>query len=425
MTPRDATLKEIAVVGGGPAGLFAAEIIAQAFGVSARVTIYERMASVGRKFLLAGRGGLNLTHSEAFDLFLSRYGSAAPRLDAALRAFPPQALRQWCESLGEETFVGSSGRIFPKSFKTSPLLRAWLARLREQGVRFALRHEWRGFDGTKALVFDTPDGIQRIEADAVVLALGGASWPRLGSDGSWKALVEQGGVEVAPLLPANSGFTLAWSEHFLRSREGAPLKNLRLSCRDLSGAVHSSPGELTVTHQGLEGGGLYALGRFLRENLLANGEAWLRLDLCPDLDREEVERRIAARAVKQSLSTFLRKSLHLAPPAIGLINEASLQMGEKSATLAPAELAERIKDLPLRLTGMASIADAISTAGGIAFDEVDAFFMLRKLPGLFVAGEMLDWEAPTGGYLLQACFATGKRAGEGVVQWLGREGHGQ
>ncbi|ACB96808.1 HI0933 family protein [Beijerinckia indica subsp. indica ATCC 9039] len=399
----------------------AAETVArQMSGTGVKVTVYDRMPAVGRKFLLAGRGGLNLTHSEALDILLTRYGSAMPDLASAIRAFPPQALRDWCEGLGQETFVGSSGRIFPKSFKASPLLRAWLGRLRYLGVQFALRHEWRGFEKENALIFATPEGLFRVEAQACVLALGGASWPRLGSDGAWVPVLEKAGLAVVPLQPANCGFLVPWSEHFLARFEGAPLKNLRLSCRDHLGVEQASLGEVTITHTGLEGGGLYALGRFLREDFLNNGEAWLTLSLRPDLTVEEITRRLAGRSPKQSLSTFLRKSLRLSPASIGLLNEACGMLGEKPVSLTPERLASRIHALPLRLTGMAPIAKAISTAGGVALSELDENFMLRRRSGLFIAGEMLDWEAPTGGYLLQACFATGRRAGEGVVNWLGR-----
>jgi uncharacterized flavoprotein (TIGR03862 family) len=373
------------------------------------------MPSVGRKFLLAGRGGLNLTHSEDLDRFLTRYGAATPRLRAAIEALPPGAVRAWCEGLGQETFVGSSGRVFPKSFKASPLLRAWLHRLDGQSVQFKLRHRWIGWDERGDVLFDTPEGGVTARADAVVLALGGASWPRLGSDGGWADVLTKNGIAVAPLRPANCGFQAAWSDVFRDRFEGQPLKRIGLSFGGL--AVR---GEAIVTRQGLEGGGIYALSAPLREAIAAKGEAILHIALRPDLPADELQRRLEAPRNKQSLSTFLRKTAGLSPPAIGLLHEAMASAAPGSVAMDAAELTGLINDVPVRLVGTAPLDRAISSAGGILFDEIDDAFMLRRRPGAFVAGEMLDWEAPTGGYLLQASFATGAVAARGANAWLAR-----
>jgi uncharacterized flavoprotein (TIGR03862 family) len=398
-------MRSVAVIGAGPAGLMAAEVLARG---GAQVAVYDRMPSVGRKFLMAGRGGLNLTHSEEFEPLLARYGAAREALRAAVTAFPPAALRQWCEELGQPTFVGSSGRVFPRAMKASPLLRAWLRRLDAGGVRFALRHQWSGWNG-KALTFETPNGPVTIDSDAAVLALGGASWPRLGADGGWTHALAQAGVNITPLAPANCGFHVAWSEHF-RRHAGAPLKRIALSFGE-----HRVRGEAVVTTAGLEGGAIYALSPVLRDAIAQHGDATLHMALRPDMTADEIEHRLAAPRGKQSLSTFLRKALRASTAEIGLLQEAT---GGKLATLAPSELTRLINAVPVRLTGIASVARAISTAGGIAFDEIDPRYMLRRLPGVFVAGEMLDWEAPTGGYLLQACFATGAAAGRGALEWI-------
>jgi uncharacterized flavoprotein (TIGR03862 family) len=390
----------------------AAEVLARG---GAAVTVYERMPSVGRKFLMAGRGGLNLTHSDELEHMLARYGDAAPRLRHAIEALPPQALRTWSEALGQPTFVGSSGRVFPQAMKASPLLRAWLRRLDAAGVAVKLRHRWRGWDEAGWLLFDTPQGPQTIEADASVLALGGASWPRLGSDGGWVEPVTQLGIAVTPLRPANCGMLVDWSEIFRNRFEGAPLKRVSLSF-----GKRSARGEVVITRTGLQGGALYALSDVLRTAIASSGEAVLRIDLRPDRTRAALERILEAPRRKQSLSNFLRKAASLAPAAIGLLQEAALAAERPLATLNPAALAELIKTVPVRLVGVEPIARAISTAGGIAFDETDQDLMLCRRPGTFVAGEMLDWEAPTGGYLLQAAFATGAAAGEGALRWLWR-----
>jgi uncharacterized flavoprotein (TIGR03862 family) len=401
---------DTAVIGAGPAGLMAAEVLAQG---GAGVTVYDTMPSAGRKFLMAGRGGLNLTHSEPLAAFLARYREAAPYLEAAIAAFPPDRLRAWSEALGQKTFVGSSGRVFPESFKASPLLRAWLRRLDSQGVRFAFRHRWIGWDGSGRLRFQTAEGEREVEARATVLALGGASWPRLGSDGAWAEALAARGVAISPLRPANCGFTVAWSNVFRDRFEGQPLKGA-----DFKFGAHAIRGEAIITLGGIEGGAIYALSAELREAITKSGEAVLHVALRPDLATNELARRLSAPRGKQSLSNFLRKAAHLSPVAIGLVQEAAISAGRSLASLSPEDLAGLIEPVPIRLTGTAPITRAISTAGGITFDELDDNFMLRRLPGVFAAGEMLDWEAPTGGYLLQASFATGAAAGAGALRWL-------
>jgi uncharacterized flavoprotein (TIGR03862 family) len=402
----------VAVIGAGPAGLMAAEVFARG---GASVTVYERMPSVGRKFLMAGRGGLNLTHSEDFACVLSRYGSATPRLRSAIDAFPPAAVRAWCDSLGQETFVGTSGRVFPKAFKASPLLRAWLRRLDGMGVRILPRHRWFGWDQDDALVFETPSGQIAVHAGATVLALGGASWPRLGADGSWVDILAASGVGVAPLRPANCGFVVNWSDVFRDRFEGHPLKRIGLSF-----GGQAVRGEALITRQGLEGGGIYALSAPLRDAIAASGEAVLRVALRPDFPVPELQRRLEAPRNKQSLSTVLRKAINLSPPAIGLLHEAAAAASQRLGRMNPTDLAALINDVPVRLVAAAPLERAISTAGGVGFNEIDDGFMLRRRPGVFVAGEMLDWEAPTGGYLLQASFATGAAAARGAMAWLAR-----
>ena len=410
--PMSSPSKTIVVIGAGPAGLMAAEVLAQG---GADVTIYDAMPSAGRKFLMAGRGGLNLTHSEPLPAFLARYREAMSNLAAAIEAFPPQALRDWSAALGQETFVGSSGRVFPKAFKASPLLRAWLRRLDSLGVRLALRHRWTGWDEQGRLRFQTHDGPRAIETDATVLALGGASWPRLGSDGAWAEILAARDVKISPLRPANAGFTVAWSDVFRNRFEGQPLKGVALSF-----GKHSVRGEAIITRTGIEGGAVYALSAELRE-AVDRGGATLHVALRPDLDIHELIAKLSAPKGKQSLSNFLRKAVSLSPVAIGLLQEAAKASGSSLASLPLADLARLINAVPIELIGIAPIARAISTAGGVAFSELDADFMIRRLPGVFAAGEMLDWEAPTGGYLLQASFATGVAAGRGALKWLERK----
>lgn len=398
----------IAVVGAGPAGLIAADILS-ARGLA--VTVYDRMPSPGRKLLMAGRGGLNLTHSEDFDSFLSRYGAAAPHLAPILKAFPPKALIAWAEALGQETFVGSSGRVFPKAMKASPLLRALLARLTSQGVTFHMRHDWCGWNADGDLLFHAGGKDISVHADATVLALGGASWPRLGSTGAWTNILAERGVAVTPLAPANCGFLVTWSDPFRTAFVGQPLKGAAFS---FTGRMVR--GEAMVTRYGLEGGALYALSAALRDAIAANGSATLDIDLRPDLPLADVIARLNRPVSGQSLSNTLRKALRLAPVAVNLLREAH-------GVRLPAEpeaLARCIKSVPLTLIAPAPIGRAISTAGGLALSELDDHLMLRAMPGVFAAGEMLDWEAPTGGYLLTACFATGAAAARGVIQSLAR-----
>jgi len=407
---------QIAVIGAGPAGLMAAEVLAQG-GMQA--TVYDAMPSAGRKLLMAGRGGLNLTHSEALPQFLARYGHATPRLAPAITAFPPDTLRQWSDALGQPTFVGSSGRVFPSAFKASPLLRAWLRRLDALGVQFAVRHRWIGWKEDGRLWFRTPEGELTVKAGATVLALGGASWPRLGSDGAWVETLSAKGVAISPLRAANCGFTVAWSGIFRDRFEGQPLKGAALSF-----GKRTMRGEAVMTRAGIEGGAVYALSADLREAVDDSGQATLRIALRPDLARGDLVRRLSTPRGKQSVSNWLRKTVHLAPVGIGLLQEAATATAVSLASLSPADLADWINAVPVELNGVAPMARAISTAGGIALDELDADFMIARLPGTFAAGEMLDWEAPTGGYLLQASFATGAAAGKGVLKWLGRRHSG-
>jgi uncharacterized flavoprotein (TIGR03862 family) len=405
-------MKRVAVIGGGPAGLMAAERLA---GTGVTVTVYDRMASVGRKFLLAGRGGLNLTHSEPLKDFLGRYSPPNEQLRAAIEVFPPERVRAWCEALGQETFVGSSGRVFPKAMKASPLLRAWLRRLQGEGVTFAMRHRFIGWqDGALALA--RPDGTTVTDTpDATVLALGGASWPRLGSDGGWVAALAGAGVAVAPLRPSNCGFLAPWSEPFRNRRAGAPLKRIALSLGE-----RTVRGEAVITADGIEGGAIYALSAPLREAIMTHGEAILSIDLRPDVAEADLAARIARGRGKESLSSSLRKTAKLSPAAIDLLREAAVHKSIRLGELPPPEIARLVKAAPVRLIGIAGITRAISTAGGVALAEIDDNFMLRKLPGVFVAGEMFDWEAPTGGYLLQASFATGFAAAGGAIAWTAR-----
>jgi len=372
----------------------AAEVMAQA---GLRVTVFDRHASPARKFLMAGRGGLNITHSEPLPRFLTRYGAAADWLAPYIRAFPPEAVGAWCGALGQTTFVGTSGRVFPTSMKASPLLRAWLRRLESLGVEMVTRAAWTGWDETGALRF--ANGTTHT-ADAALLALGGASWPRLGSDGGWVDHLPD--ITLAPLRPANCGFVTAWPEAFASRFAGTPLKRVVLTCGDVS-----LPGELTLTRTGIEGGVVYAVSALAREIIARDGSADIHLDLRPDMTLEALSARLAGG--RESLSTKLRKA-GLAPAAIALVQ----MLRHSDSPLTPAQL---VKALPLRLLAPAGLDRAISTAGGIVLSELDGNLMLRRRPGVFAAGEMLDWEAPTGGYLLQACLATGRAAGQGVLTW--------
>ncbi|WLR92404.1 TIGR03862 family flavoprotein [Shinella zoogloeoides] len=397
--------RRIGIVGGGPAGLMAAEAL------SARghaVTVLEAMPTIGRKFLLAGKSGLNLTHSEPYARFSSRFGAANDRLRAALDAFTPEDLRAWALGLGTQTFVGTSGRVFPTVMKASPLLRAWRARLEGQGVEIRVRHRWTGF-APDGLLVETPEGEATMTFDAVLLALGGASWPRLGSDAAWVDGLVGRGVGITPFRPANCGFDMDWSAFFTDKFAGAPVKGV--TARSAAGEI---PGEFVISKTGIEGSLIYAHAAALRDALAENGAATLLLDLAPGRTAERLAGDLARQGGKASLSTRLRKAAGLDGAKAALLRECVPDV----ASLAPEALAAAIKNLPLRPVRPRPITEAISAAGGVRFDAIDDTYMLKALPGTFVAGEMLDWEAPTGGYLLTACFATGRAAAEGIHSWL-------
>jgi len=417
------TSVSVAVIGGGPAGLMAAEALA---GHGLRVDLYDAMPSVGRKFLLAGKGGMNLTHSERAELFLGRYGSRRERVAPWLEAFGPDALRAWVYELGIDTFVGTSGRVFPTDMKAAPLLRAWLHRLRASGVQFHMRHRWLGWGGgvpgdaagdMSPLRFATPDGEKLIAADAVVIALGGASWPRLGSDAAWVTTFVQQGVPVQPLLPANCGFDTPWSAHFKDRFAGQPLKSVALSLTGADGREISRAGECLITETGIEGSLVYALSAPIREQWLAQGEANVTLDLLPDLPLQRVLAEVTRPRGARSMSSHLQSRVGITGVKAGLLHECL----NKDAFTDTTRVAHALKALPLRLLQPRPIAEAISTAGGVALEALDDSLMLKSVPGVFCAGEMLDWEAPTGGYLLTACLASGRVAGQGALAYLGRE----
>lgn len=394
----------IIVIGGGPAGLMAADVLSAA---GHPVVIYDRMPSPGRKFLMAGRGGLNITHSEPLDTFLGRYRKAAPWLAPVIEKFSPAAMRDFCHLLGQETFTGSSGRVFPKSFKTSPLLRAWLRRLAAANVSTRLRHTFLGWDkGGAALFRDAQGKTATVRAAATIIALGGASWPKLGSDGSWTTALADKNIALAPLRPANCGFLTGWDNDIGARYAGEPLKSIAL---DFAG--HHYPGECIITETGLEGGVIYAASADIRDTIEANGTATVHIDLKPGVTAEKLAERLAASPRKQSLSNTLRKGPRLRAPSIALLRQHELPAD-------PLSLAKLIKHCPVTFTGIRPIERAISSAGGIALDSLDEHLMLKAMPGVFAAGEMLDWEAPTGGYLLQACFATGTAAARGALHWL-------
>jgi uncharacterized flavoprotein (TIGR03862 family) len=404
------TQPEIAIIGAGPAGLIAAEQLATA---GCRVHVYDRMPTPGRKLLIAGHGGLNLTHSEPLEIFLTRYGPAQHWLEPSIRAFPPQALRAWCEGLGEETFIGSSGRVFPRRMKAAPLLRAWMQRLQTLGVTYHPRHRWVGWNH-QTLTFATDAG-ETIHASpaATLLALGGASWPRLGSDAAWVPLLAQAGVEMQPFQPANGGFCVPWSGYFRDRFAGKPLKPVAVSHGDAT-----RQGEAMITSQGLEGGVIYALSASIRSAIMAQGRAVIQLDLRPGMAMDALAQKLRTPRGGKSLSRHLRGA-GFSPLTVALLREAI--PAEQLATASAEALAGWLKSLPLTLTATAGIARAISSAGGITHTAVDEHFMLRDLPGVFVAGEMLDWEAPTGGYLLQACFSTGIAAAKGMRHYTKTE----
>lgn len=395
----------IAIIGGGPGGLMAAQCLSAALP-AASVTVYERKPSVARKFLMAGRGGLNLTHSEDIAAFLSRYGTESPWLKPFIEKFTPQHLRDWAHELGEETFIGSSGRVFPTSFKASPLLRSWQKKLEQSGVTIKTNHQWQGWNDEGDLVFND-DVI--VKADATLLALGGASWPRLGSDGGWTDILQAEKIDITPLQPANSGFLIDWPLHFSEKFAGTPIKPVTVSC-----GTASFKGEAMITAQGIEGGAIYALSRTIRETLEKDGHADITLDLKPDLDIEKLSQKLAVHRGSASWSNYLRKTVNMSPVVIGLLRLSQIDH------LSGNALAARIKKLPLRITATAGIKRAISSAGGIRLDALDDHLMLKAKPGVFACGEMLDWEAPTGGYLLQATFSTAVAAAKGMLDWINK-----
>ena len=403
----------LAVIGGGPAGLMAAEV-ARAAG--AEVDLFEGKGSVGRKFLIAGKGGLNLTHGEPRPGFDRRYRERQFEVADWLDGFDTDALREWARGLGIETYIGTSGRVFPIDRKAAPLLRGWVRRLREAGVRFHVQHRWIGWTGDGALHFATPDGEFTVRADAVVLALGGGSWPQLGSDGAWQPWLAERGVDVAPLLPSNCGFDIGWSEHFASRHAGAPLKPVIAHWRDDAGVEHALQGECVATATGIEGSLVYALSAPLRDAIARDGEATVHLDLAPGRELARLQADLSKPRAGRSLSEHLRRQAGITGVKAALLYETL----DKAQLADPATLAQAIKRLPLELKRARPLAEAISSAGGVRLEALDDRSMLEALPGIFVAGEMLDWEAPTGGYLLTACFAGGRRAGLGAVDWLSR-----
>ena len=407
-------MRRVAIIGGGPAGLMAAEQIAAArhdlrFGGDAlQIDVFDAMPSLGRKFLMAGKGGMNITHAEPLADFISRYGSRAEQIAPLLADFGPNELRAWMQGLGIASFVGTSGRVFPTEMKAAPLLRAWLHRLRTQGVNFHVRHRWLGWDGAQ-LRFATPAGEISVAADAVVLALGGGSWAKLGSDGRWVPLLAERGVVVAPLRPANCGFDVAWSAHFVERFAGAPIKPVIAAC-----GQRQQQGEFNITASGIEGGLIYALSAELRDTLQREGRASLYLDLAPGRSLARLTADLAKPRGRDSLANHLRRRVGIEGVKAALLRE----LCPPEQLTAAADLAAAIKALPLPVTATRPLDEAISTAGGIDFAGLDSQLMLKTLPGVFAAGEMLDWEAPTGGYLLTACLASGHAAGRGVVNWL-------
>ena len=398
--------KTVAVIGGGPAGLMAAEVIST-HGVP--VDVYDAMPSLGRKFLMAGKSGLNLTHSEAFEQFVSRYGKRRPQIEPLLKTFGPDELIEWVHGLGIVTFVGTSRRVFPVEMKASPLLRAWIKRLNDSGVTFHPRHKWTGFLADKSLRFESPNGDVTIKPDAVVLALGGGSWSRLGSDGAWVPWLRNAGAQVKPLRPSNCGFDVAWSPHFRERFDGHPVKSTVLSFGGLR-----QQGEFIITKEGVEGGLIYTASALLRDEIEAKGRAVMMLDLAPNRSHERLVKKLSKPRGSRSMATHLEKTVHITGVKAGLLHEFVSKDDFSSAE----SLAHFIKNLPVSLTAPRPLDEAISSAGGVTFESLDEHLMLKSMPGVFCAGEMLDWEAPTGGYLLTACFASGYAAGQGVLQWL-------
>ncbi len=399
---------QVAIIGGGPAGLMAAEVLLNS---SVKVSLYEAMPSPGRKFLVAGKGGLNLTHSEPYEDFLSRYGSRRPQIEPLLDVFGPKELCAWADALGIETFIGSSGRVFPKGMKTTPVLNAWLDRLKDSGLEIFTRHKWIGWGVDNSLRFETPDGEKTVEADATILALGGGSRPELGSDGSWIPLLVERGVEIAPLKPSNCGFDLNWTDLFRDKFEGEPIKPVAISFKD-----ERKQGEFIITKNGVEGSLIYAFSGQIRDEIERAGSATIELDLMPDWIEALLIEKLSQPRGSRSVSSHLKRTINLTGVKTGLLWEYL----QKKDFLDPNKLATKIKGLPLPLISARPIEEAISSAGGVAFEALNENLMIRSLPGVFCAGEMLDWEAPTGGYLLTACFASGRAAGQGALDWLSK-----
>lgn len=406
------TTDRVAIIGSGPAGLMAAEVLSDA-GVG--VDVYEAMPSAGRKFLMAGKSGLNISHTGSAHDVLMRYHDYGGLFPDQIGAFGPDEVTAWMKGLGMPAHVGPTGRIFPQSMKASPLLRAWLRRLAERGVELHLKHRWTGWAPDGALTFDSPEGQVTVSPAATVFALGGGSWRRLGSDGAWASLFEQAGIDVTPFKPSNCGFTVDWSDRMRERFAGAPVKGVLLSAGE-----QATREEFAVTARGVESGGVYTLSAILRDKIDVAGSAALWLDLLPDMDMSEIAKRLAAAPPKQSRSNRLRKALKLTGVKAALLFECA----DREALNDPARAAEAIKALPLKLTGIVALDEAISTAGGVAWEALDDQFMLKAMPGRFCAGEMIAWDAPTGGYLITACMATGRAAGRGVLDWLARRAAG-
>jgi len=411
----DSNTLRVAIIGAGPAGLMAAETLSLS-GI--QVDIYDAMPSVGRKFLLAGIGGLNITHSEPYDTFCSRYGDRQAQLRPILDRLPPSALRSWASGLGIETFVGSSGRVFPSGMKAAPLLRAWLHRLRSSGVRLHVRHRWLGWNSDGRLRLNNTGGEISIKPEATILALGGASWPKLGSDGAWVPLLQGAGVDVAPLQSANCGFDVMWSEHLRSQFAGAPVKSVALTFTDVQGSTGRRQGEMIIGSHGVEGSLVYAFSRQLREYINAHGKATFTLDLAPGYEVKRLLAEVCHPRGSRSISSHLKSRIGITGVKMALLHEVL----DKEQFADAATLAAAIKALPITVHATRPIEEAISTAGGVTFGSLDEKLMLKSLPGVFVAGEMVDWEAPTGGYLLTACFASGLAAGLGVLDWLRQKG---
>jgi uncharacterized flavoprotein (TIGR03862 family) len=405
-------MKTVAVIGGGPAGLMAAEVLSQH---DVHVDLYEAKPSIGRKFLVAGKGGLNLTHAEPFESFVARYGPRPDQVRPLLEAFGPDDVRAWCHEFGIKTFVGASGRVFPEDMKALPLLQRWIQRLRERGVKLQTRHSWQGWNQDGSLLFETPDGSRSIRPDAVVMTLGGASWPKLGSDGAWVPVLRQQGVDIAPLQPSNCGFDVNWSNHFRERYAGEPLKSVELNFTNSAGETFQRQGSCVVTQNGLEGSLIYAASALVRDEITASGSATITFDLAPDRTLEKLIERLSISRGSRTISSHLRSKVKIKRVATGLLREFA-----KESLTDPTQLAHAIKALTIPITVARPIAESISTAGGVRFESLNEWMMVKSQPGLFCAGEMLDWEAPTGGYLLTACFASGRVAGQGALAWVRR-----